>query len=60
MKRLNAIFGKWTGVVLTLLLIWTFWFVSDFFSQDEIDLNEGIAFAGVLSLLAVVIGIFKE
>ena len=60
MKRFNAIFGKWSGVVLTLLLIWTFWFVSDFFSQDEIDQHESVAFAAVLTLLAIVIGVFKE
>ena len=60
MKRFNVIFGKWSGVVLTLLLIWTFWFVSDFFSQDEIDQYESVAFAAVLTLLAIVVGGFKE
>jgi hypothetical protein len=57
---LNAIFGKWSGVVLTLLLVWTAWFISRFFEQSEIDQYESIAFAGVLSFLALVMGIFKE
>jgi hypothetical protein len=57
---LNAIFGKWTGVILSLLLIWTLWFISDFFSQSEIDQTESITFAGVLTFLAVVMGLFKE
>jgi hypothetical protein len=47
-------------VVLALLLIWTLWFIDGFFSQTEIDEHESIAFAAVITLLVVVMGIFKE
>ena len=60
MKRLNAIFGKWTWVILTLLIIWFMWLASTFHTQSEISQTDNIGYAGTLSVLVLLVKLILD
>jgi hypothetical protein len=62
MKKIVGLFAKYKLMIGLLVIVWSAWFITNVFQDlSQINADVRIAFMGILSYFAVVIGfLFKD